>query len=105
MEQYFTKDYLGAPFELFGTAHIVALVCVAMVNILIIASRRAFTERHRRVFPLRFGGNTGGGGDFMACVELFYRPMDGANDASIASVQRAGVAERLHVGYSVLCGV
>jgi hypothetical integral membrane protein (TIGR02206 family) len=50
MEQYFTKDYLGAPFELFGTAHIVALACVAVVNILIIASRRAFMERHRQVF-------------------------------------------------------
>jgi len=50
MGQYFTKDYLGAPFELFGTAHLVALACLVVVNILIIAKRRAFTEPHRRIF-------------------------------------------------------
>jgi hypothetical integral membrane protein (TIGR02206 family) len=50
MEQYFTKDYLGAPFELFGAAHLAALVFVAVVNILIIARQRAFTECHRRIF-------------------------------------------------------
>jgi hypothetical integral membrane protein (TIGR02206 family) len=38
------------PFELFGTAHLVALVCVALVNILIMAKRRTFTDRHRQVF-------------------------------------------------------
>jgi hypothetical integral membrane protein (TIGR02206 family) len=38
------------PFELFGTAHLVALVCVALVNILVIAKRRTFTDCHRQVF-------------------------------------------------------
>ena len=50
MEQYFTKDYLGEPFELFGTAHLVALACVALVNLLIIFRRHTFTDRSRRIF-------------------------------------------------------
>jgi hypothetical integral membrane protein (TIGR02206 family) len=53
MEKYFAKDYLGAPFELFGAAHLIALACVALVNILIIARGQTFTEPHRRFF--RYG--------------------------------------------------
>lgn len=56
MGQYFAKDYLGAPFELFGMAHLIALACVVLVNILIIARRRAFTERHRRAFRYTLAG-------------------------------------------------
>ena len=50
MEQYFIKDYLGEPFELFGTAHLVALACVALVNLMIILRRQTFTDRSRRAF-------------------------------------------------------
>ncbi|MBN2149605.1 MAG: TIGR02206 family membrane protein [Anaerolineales bacterium] len=50
MEQFFTKDYTGEPFILFGTAHLVALTIVALVNILIIAFRNKFTASQKIKF-------------------------------------------------------
>ncbi len=50
MIQFFAKDYTGAPFELFGTAHLVALVIVALVNFLIIIFRKKFTPKGRQYF-------------------------------------------------------
>lgn len=50
MIQYFVKDYTGAPFELLGTAHIVALACVILLNILIYIFRKKFTDKGRQNF-------------------------------------------------------
>jgi hypothetical integral membrane protein (TIGR02206 family) len=50
MIQYFVKDYAGAPFELFGTAHLIALACVVLVNLLIVIFRKKFTPKGQQYF-------------------------------------------------------
>jgi len=52
MAEYFAKDYSGAPFQLFGTAHLIALGFILLINIIIVASRRRFTEQGHRSFRL-----------------------------------------------------
>jgi hypothetical integral membrane protein (TIGR02206 family) len=41
MEQFFTKDYIGAPFVIFGAAHLAALGVVLLVNLLTPSLKRA----------------------------------------------------------------
>jgi len=53
MSQFFAKDYTGAPFELFGPAHLIALALVVLVNILIVANRQRFTPQSRKI--MRYG--------------------------------------------------
>ena len=48
----FTKDWTGAPFELFGPAHLIGLAVVAFLAILIIVLGRRSTEKGKRT--LRF---------------------------------------------------
>ena len=48
----FTKDWTGAPFELFGLAHLIGLGVVAFLAILIIVLGRRSTEKGKRT--LRF---------------------------------------------------
>jgi len=50
MERFFIKDYTGEPFELFGTAHLIALACVVILNILIYIFRKKFTDKGRQNF-------------------------------------------------------
>ena len=40
MIQYFVKDYQGAPFELFDTAHLIALAVLVLINILVVVLRK-----------------------------------------------------------------
>ena len=49
MAELFARDYTGAPFQLFGTAHLVVLGMVLLVNLYIVSVRRKFTEldKHR----------------------------------------------------------
>lgn len=53
MAELFAKDYSGAPFQLFGTAHLIALAIVLLFNICIVAARRWFTGQRQRYF--RYG--------------------------------------------------
>jgi len=53
MSQFFAKDYTGAPFELFGSAHLIALALVVLVNILIVTNQKRFTPQSRRA--MRYG--------------------------------------------------
>ena len=48
MIEYFTKDYTGTPFELFGTAHLVALGLIILLNVLIYINRNRFSEQGKR---------------------------------------------------------
>jgi len=50
MSQFFVKDYAGAPFELFGPAHLTALALVLLVNLLVVANRGRFTPRGMHFF-------------------------------------------------------
>ncbi len=50
MEQFFARDFAGAPFKLFGTAH---LVFIILVNMLIVSQRNKLGETTRR--RLRYG--------------------------------------------------
>jgi hypothetical integral membrane protein (TIGR02206 family) len=50
MEKYFARDYTGAPFELFGPAHIVALLIILSACILVYLFRGRFSPRWRRIF-------------------------------------------------------
>lgn len=50
MIQYFVKDYQGAPFELFDTAHLIALAVVVLINVLIVVFRKKFTSQGRQKF-------------------------------------------------------
>jgi hypothetical integral membrane protein (TIGR02206 family) len=53
MSQFFVKDYTGAPFELFGSAHLVALALVVLANILLVSSRSRFSPQGKHIF--RYG--------------------------------------------------
>ena len=50
MGEYFTRDYHGAPFELFGPAHLTALVIVFIILVSVVLLRKRFSERQRIVF-------------------------------------------------------
>ncbi len=52
MSRFFVKDYTGTPFELFGTAHLIALALVVLVNLIVVASRKRFTPRGRLIFRI-----------------------------------------------------
>ena len=49
MEQFFAGDYPGPAFEFLGTAHIVALVSVTLLNILLIRSKNAADSAKRKI--------------------------------------------------------
>lgn len=49
MEQFFLKDYTGAPFELFGWPHIIAMSIVALVNVAIMCFGRRLSSRGRSI--------------------------------------------------------
>lgn len=49
MEQFFAKDYSGAPFELFGLPHIIAIGIIALINVAILCFGRRLSSRWRSV--------------------------------------------------------
>jgi len=53
MGEFFAKDYSGAPFQLFGTPHLIALGVVLLVNLCLFYWRDRMPERVRRGF--RYG--------------------------------------------------
>jgi hypothetical integral membrane protein (TIGR02206 family) len=53
MEQYFTKDYTGAPFVLFAAPHLIAMGIIAAVCLSLLHFRRVWDENARRRF--RYG--------------------------------------------------
>ncbi len=53
MGNFFAKDWTGAPFELFGTAHLIALALVALVNVALLTIRKHAGETARR--NIRYG--------------------------------------------------
>jgi hypothetical integral membrane protein (TIGR02206 family) len=53
MNEFFAKDYPGAPFQLFGVAHLVALAIVLGINLLLPYFKRNSNELTRRSF--RYG--------------------------------------------------
>lgn len=53
MTQFFAKNYTGGAFELFGSPHLVALALVLFINLVIVASRKRFTDLGKKRF--RFG--------------------------------------------------
>lgn len=53
MGNFFAKDWPGAPFELFGTAHIIGLVLIALCNVYLIYFRDHSSATARRNF--RYG--------------------------------------------------
>lgn len=56
MEEFFALDYHGAPFELFGTAHLIALGIVLIINLLIIVNRRQFSPQFKKNFRIGLAG-------------------------------------------------
>lgn len=50
MDEFFTKDYTGEPFILFGTAHLTALGIVLLMNLLLLRLRGSKHEQARRIF-------------------------------------------------------
>lgn len=53
MAELFAKDYTGAPFQLFGIAHLIALGIVLLVNLAIVSTRKKFSKRGKRT--VRYG--------------------------------------------------
>ena len=49
MDQFFTKDWTGAPFVLFGPPHVIALIMVVLANLSVILLRH-ISPRGRRIF-------------------------------------------------------
>ncbi len=53
MEQFFGKEWNGAPFQLFGTYHLIALAIIVLVNVWLVYFKRHSSETARRNF--RYG--------------------------------------------------
>jgi len=53
MEQFFTKEYSGAPFDLFGPAHLVILGVIVLIGFSFIFARTLWGEETKRAF--RYG--------------------------------------------------
>lgn len=53
MEQFFTKDYTGAPFDLFSPAHLTVLGVIALIGFSFIVARKLWGEDTKRMF--RYG--------------------------------------------------
>jgi len=49
MGQFFARDYMGAPFELFGVHHIIAMGVIALINVAIICFGRRLSSRGRDI--------------------------------------------------------
>jgi hypothetical integral membrane protein (TIGR02206 family) len=49
MSVYFAKDYTGAPFELFGTAHLIALAIITLAGLSLIYFRKVWGEREQKI--------------------------------------------------------
>jgi hypothetical integral membrane protein (TIGR02206 family) len=49
MTQFFTADYLGSPFELFGISHLAALGALVLLNFWLLRFRGASEERRNKV--------------------------------------------------------
>jgi hypothetical integral membrane protein (TIGR02206 family) len=49
MDQFFSGEWDGAPFELFGTPHIIALMIVALVNVALLVFGRRLLPRWRKI--------------------------------------------------------
>ena len=52
MEPFFTKDYTGAPFELFGPAHLAALGLIVLVALSFLVARRIWDDNAKRRFRI-----------------------------------------------------
>jgi hypothetical integral membrane protein (TIGR02206 family) len=50
MAEYFDRFYSGAPFELFGRAHLTALAIIALICLSFIYIRKVWGEREQRIF-------------------------------------------------------
>jgi hypothetical protein len=50
MGTLFSRDYQGGPFELFGTAHLLALMLVVLACLAVWALRKQFTEQASATF-------------------------------------------------------
>ena len=50
MSQFFAKDWTGEPFQLFGSAHLIALAVVLVVNLALVFLWRHPSPRARRIF-------------------------------------------------------
>jgi hypothetical integral membrane protein (TIGR02206 family) len=55
MDQFFAKDWNGAPFVLFGPTHIIALIIVVLANLSVVLLRRA-SPRSRKIFRYALAG-------------------------------------------------
>jgi len=49
MDQFFSGEYGGAPFELFGAPHIIALMIVGLVNVALLAVGQRLSPRWRKI--------------------------------------------------------
>jgi hypothetical integral membrane protein (TIGR02206 family) len=49
MEKFFAGDYPGPAFELFGTAHIAALICLVLLNLFLIRFRNTDEKTKRNI--------------------------------------------------------
>ena len=56
MEQFFTKDYHGAPFTLFDSAHLAALGLIALIGLSFIFARKLWDAKAKRTFRYFLAG-------------------------------------------------
>ena len=55
MEPFITQNYLGAPFHLFGTIHLLTIGLIILLSVLLYLFRNRFTERGKNFF--RYGAS------------------------------------------------
>jgi hypothetical integral membrane protein (TIGR02206 family) len=56
MEQYFARDYSGGPFVLFDSAHLSALILIAVIAVSFFFARKLWSESTRRTFRYFMAG-------------------------------------------------
>jgi hypothetical integral membrane protein (TIGR02206 family) len=56
MSQFFAKDWIGEPFQLFGSAHLIALTVVLLINLSLVLLWHKPGSRARRIFRYTLAG-------------------------------------------------
>ncbi|MFZ5857606.1 MAG: TIGR02206 family membrane protein [Chloroflexota bacterium] len=56
MEGFFSKEYSGPPFELFGAAHLMALGIIALIGLSFFVTRKMWSENGKRNFRYFMAG-------------------------------------------------
>jgi hypothetical protein len=100
MEEFFAWDYHGAPFDLFGTAHLVALLALLVFNLLLTRAKNASDRTDPQPAEVDPGLDPVDERIRLAHLVDHKRPVDGPDHAAVTDLQPDGLGFGHYVGYA-----